>query len=82
MARKCRNFYFIPIYNVSTDRAYIAGYQALPKENDKTRRERLAITKIQRACHKWLYAPECKDGTVGIVPRLEYQKVKNLYIFE
>lgn len=27
---------------------------------------------IQKGCHNWLYKPKCKDGTIGIVPRLGY----------
>lgn len=30
-----------------------------------------AIIKIQRCCHNWVWKPLCKDGTVGIRPRLD-----------
>jgi hypothetical protein len=26
-----------------------------------------AAIKIQRACHNWLWAPKCKDGTIGLM---------------
>jgi ankyrin repeat protein len=33
---------------------------------------------IQRGCHNWLYSPMCRDNTIGIVPRLEWQKIQSL----
>lgn len=30
---------------------------------------------IQNACYNWLFNVKCKDGTVGIVPRLAYQQL-------
>jgi hypothetical protein len=35
-----------------------------------------AARKIQKGCYNWLYSPKCKDGTVGIVPRLGWKKYK------
>jgi hypothetical protein len=29
---------------------------------------------IMEGCHNWLYKPVCKDGTIGIVPRLQMKK--------
>lgn len=37
-----------------------------------------AARKIQRGCHNWLYSPICKDGTIGIVPRLGWKKIENI----
>ena len=31
---------------------------------------------IQKGCHNWLYAPVCKDETIGIVPRLGIKAMK------
>lgn len=28
---------------------------------------------IQKGCHNWLYKPNCKDNTIGIVPRLGFK---------
>lgn len=33
---------------------------------------------IQNGCHNWLYLPRCKDGSVGIVPRLEWKRIDNI----
>ena len=29
---------------------------------------------IQNGCHNWLYSPKCRDGTIGIIPRLDLIK--------
>ena len=34
---------------------------------------------IGNACHDWIYAPICKDGTVGIVPRLLIKKYAKIF---
>lgn len=31
---------------------------------------------IQRGCHNWLFKGRCKDGSVGIVPRLSIESLK------
>jgi ankyrin repeat protein len=33
---------------------------------------------IQLGCHNWLYSPITRDLKVGIVPRLEWQKIQEL----
>lgn len=38
-----------------------------------TKREIATLT-IQRGCHAWLFKPVARDGTVGIVPRLQLRK--------
>ena len=43
----------------------------------KNQVQELATSFIQKGCHNWLYKPECKDGTYGIVPRIG---MKNLNI--
>jgi hypothetical protein len=30
-----------------------------------------AANVINRGCHNWVWKPECKDGTIGIRPRLD-----------
>ena len=30
-----------------------------------------AIKTIQRACHDWVFAPSCRDDSIGIRPRLD-----------
>ena len=35
-----------------------------------------AARKIQKACDNWLFKPKCRDGTIGIVPRLILGKLK------
>jgi hypothetical protein len=38
-----------------------------------------AATTIQKGCHNWLYKGKCKDNTIGIVPRLEWEKIQETY---
>jgi hypothetical protein len=33
---------------------------------------------IQKGCYNWLYNAKCKDGTMGIVPRLGWKKIKEI----
>jgi hypothetical protein len=33
----------------------------------------VAAHKITRGCHNWVFAPKCKDLTMGIRPRLDTQ---------
>jgi uncharacterized protein YjbI with pentapeptide repeats len=42
-------------------RAYIRHYT----------RRKVAATKIVNGCHNWVWKPVCKDGTIGIRPRLD-----------
>lgn len=35
-------------------------------------------TIIQRGCHRWLYESTCRDGTVGILFRLEVRRLRNI----
>jgi hypothetical protein len=35
---------------------------------------------IQKGCYNWLYNAKCKDGTMGIVPRLGWNKIQELKI--
>lgn len=37
--------------------------------------QEIAAIIIQRACHNWLYKPVCKDGSVGILPRLSMREL-------
>ena len=39
-------------------------------------RERLALRVIEKGLHNWLWRAECRDGTIGIVPRLDMEKLK------
>ena len=39
-------------------------------------RERIALRVIGKGLHNWLWSAECGDGTIGIVPRLEIEKLK------
>ena len=41
-------------------------------------RERIALRVIGNALHNWLWCAECRDNTIGIVPRLEMEKLKLL----
>jgi len=34
-------------------------------------RRKVAARKITRGCHNWVWKPKCKDGTMGIRPRLD-----------
>jgi len=34
-------------------------------------RRKVAARKISRAAHNWVWKPKCKDGTMGIRPRLD-----------
>ena len=65
-----RRFYFVPVK--CFDEVFVHMYLALSKEDFRIK----AIKKIQRACHNWLYSPKCKDGTIGLIPRLEFKKIK------
>jgi hypothetical protein len=39
------------------------------------RRDRKARI-IQRGCHNWVFRPKCRDGTIGIRPRLDAKYLK------
>jgi hypothetical protein len=34
-------------------------------------KRKAAATKITRGCHNWVWKPMCKDGSIGIRPRLD-----------
>jgi hypothetical protein len=38
-------------------------------------RRRVAARKITRGCHAWVWKPMCKDGTIGIRPRLDMKEL-------
>ena len=38
-------------------------------------KRRVAARKITRACHAWIWKPKCKDGTIGIRPRLDMKEL-------
>ena len=33
---------------------------------------------IQKGCYNWLFLAKCKDGTVGIVPRLGWKEIEKI----
>ena len=35
-----------------------------------------AASIIQKGCENWLWKPICNDGTIGIIPLLEYKKIQ------
>ena len=39
-------------------------------------RERIALRVIGNALHNWLWCAECRDNTIGIVPRLDMKKIE------
>lgn len=53
----------------NTDEEYIKIYD---------QEDILKIQKIQKNCERWLWIPICKDGSVGINPRLIVNKLENL----
>ncbi len=42
---------------------------------EKFQRRTEAAIIIQRACHNWIFSPICKDGSIGIYPRLSMKKL-------
>lgn len=70
--------WWFPIYNIPFTRELnfifkVRKIQRFVKEWYKKRSNAVRI--IQQGCHNWLYSPKCRDGTIGIVPRLS---LKNL----
>jgi hypothetical protein len=45
-------------------------------------RRRVAARKITRGCHAWIWKPMCKDGTIGIRPRLDMRDILTKQSFE
>ena len=43
----------------------------------RIKRQDHAARTIQNGLHNWLYKAKCKDGTVGIVPRLNWNYLCN-----
>jgi hypothetical protein len=58
------------------DKKWVRGSGGL-SSNPFTRELELekAARLIQKYCHNWLWKPLCKDGSIGIIPRL---MLKNL----
>ena len=48
---------------------------SIRKKRDK---EDKAARIIQKGCENWLWKPLCKDGTIGIMPRIAMKKLFNL----
>lgn len=48
--------------------------------NAYEKRQNDAARVIQNGCHNWIWSPLCKDNTVGIRPRLDYQFCKTLQL--
>jgi len=38
-------------------------------------RRKAAARKIVEGCHNWVWKPKCKDGTIGIRPRLDLREL-------
>lgn len=49
----------------SIQRAYLRHYT----------RRKVAARKIVEGCHNWVWKPMCKDGTIGIRPRLDLEEL-------
>ena len=65
------------------DEYYINSFKLLKKYyNFETIQKRNNAAKIiHKGCHNWLYAPVCKDNSIGIVPKLMLKKlwISNLF---
>ena len=46
------------------------------KRQRERQRDHAART-IQKGLHNWLYKGKCKDGTIGIMPRLDWKYLCN-----
>jgi hypothetical protein len=49
-----------------------------PFNGEKEEKQDRSARIIQKGCYNWLYNVKCKDGTVGIVPRLGWNKIQSL----
>ena len=61
----------IPTYRFLTNRILILKNF---KEYYQIRNKVASI--IQKGCENWLWKPICNNGTIGIIPLLEYKKIQ------
>jgi hypothetical protein len=70
VAYGAQDIYLKDTYANKIQRAYLKHF---------TRRKYAAMI-ISRGCHNWVWKPECKDGTIGIRPRLDMEYLSE-YIY-
>ncbi|KAJ3375910.1 hypothetical protein HDU92_000653, partial [Lobulomyces angularis] len=65
----------VPYDDIVWSEFSLKGYQAVKRIQKRLSRRRKckinAVRRIQAGCRNWIWKPLCKDGTIGVRPRLD-----------